>query len=56
MSATQKAALDSSAPDGLSKYVDEPHPVTITLKWADIDNNLVQVLRSIANDLQKFTK
>jgi hypothetical protein len=55
MCAAQKAALDTSGPHKFSGYVDDPHPETITLKWADVDN-LVQVLRTIANELQQFTK
>jgi hypothetical protein len=49
MRTARKAVLDTSGPDRFSKYVDDPHPETITLKWADVDN-LVQVLRTIAND------
>lgn len=38
-----------------SKYADDPHPETITLKWVDVDN-LIGDLRKSAAELQELTK
>jgi hypothetical protein len=55
MRTQQRAANSSVVPDRHSKYVDDPHPEIITLRWAEVEQ-LIAALRSTAAELQKFTK